>query len=41
MQHRHAENGHHGIADELLDDPLVPLDNCLHLVEVPRHDPAQ
>ena len=31
---RDAEHGHHGITDELLDDPAVPLHRRLHLIEV-------
>jgi hypothetical protein len=32
-----TENGHHGVSDELLDGPAVPLDHGGHLVEVPPH----
>ena len=38
---RHAEDRHHGVADELLDGAAVPLDDRLHLVEVAREDRAQ
>ena len=37
VQHRHAEHGHHGIADELLDAAAVPLDDRLH----PRRSSAR
>src|SRR5947209_14825840 len=36
-----SEDGHHGIADELLDRPSVPLDDCAHLLEVASHEAAQ
>jgi hypothetical protein len=32
---RHAEDGHHRVADELLDRAAVALDDCLHALEVP------
>ena len=31
---RHAEHGHHGVADELLDGAAVALDDPLHALEV-------
>ncbi len=34
VQERHAEDRHHGIADELLDRPAVPLDDPFHAFEV-------
>ena len=41
VQLRDAEDGHHRIADELLDHAAVTLDDDLHLVEVPGDEPAQ
>jgi hypothetical protein len=38
---RHAEHGHHGVADELLDAASVALDNALHALEVGREQCAQ
>ena len=38
---RHAEDAHHRVADELLDDAAVPLEHRLHLLEVARHDAPQ
>ncbi len=39
---RNPEDGHHRVADELLDDvPSWPLDDRLHLVEVAAHDAPQ
>ena len=35
VQHRHAEDGHGRVADELLDAPAVPLDDRPHGVEEP------
>ena len=35
------EDGHHGVADELLDHPAVPFELRPHRVEVPRHHLAQ
>ncbi len=35
------EDGHHRIADELLDGPAVSFDHGRHLVEVPTHDAAE
>ena len=37
---RDTEDGHHGVADVLLDDAAVKLDNARHLVEVPEHQVA-
>ena len=37
VQHGRAEDGHHRVADELLDRPAVPLERGPHLVEVARH----
>jgi hypothetical protein len=31
---RYAEDGHHGVPDELLNRSPVPLDDCLHAIEV-------
>ena len=36
VHHRHAEDGHHGVADELLDGAAVALDDRLHPLEVAR-----
>ena len=36
-----AEDGHDGVADDLLDDPAVRFEHDLHLVEVARQDLAQ
>src|SRR6185369_16985093 len=33
----HAEDGHDGVADELLDGPAVALDDAAHLGEVAGH----
>ena len=41
VQHRHAEHGHHGVADELLHGAAVPLDDRLHPLEVAREQRAQ
>ncbi len=38
---RHAEHGHHRVADELLDGAAVPLEHGLHRLEVPPHHAAQ
>ena len=38
---RHAEDGDHGIADELLDAAAVPLDDRFRGLEVARHHTAQ
>ena len=38
---RHAEDGHHRVADELLHAALVALDDLLHPLEVPRQQRAQ
>jgi hypothetical protein len=37
MHGRHAEDGHHRVADELLDGAAVPLDDRLGGLEVARH----
>ena len=36
VQLRHAEDGHHGVADELLDRSTVPGDRFAHEIEVAR-----
>ena len=36
---RDAEDGHHGVADELLDSAAVPFQHGAHLVEVADHHP--
>ena len=41
VQHRHAEHGHHGVADELLHTAAVPLDDRLHPLEVARQQRTQ
>ena len=41
VEHREAEDGHHGVADELLDHAAVPLELGAHRVEVARHHLAQ
>ena len=41
VDRRDAEDGHHGVADELLDRPAVPLERGAYLLEVPRHHPLQ
>ena len=38
---RDAEDRHHGIADELLDRPAVPLEHRARLLEVARHHPLE
>ena len=38
---RHAEDGHHGVADELLDGATVMRDDRLHPIEVAREQRAQ
>ena len=38
---RHAEHGHHRVADELLHRAAVPLDDRLHPLEVAREQRAQ
>jgi diketogulonate reductase-like aldo/keto reductase len=38
---RHAEHGHHRVADELLDRAAVALDDAPRLLEVAREDPAE
>ena len=37
---RHAEDRHHGVADELLDRTAVPFQHGSHLLEVVQHHPA-
>jgi hypothetical protein len=39
VHRRRAEDGHHGVADELLDRSPVALEDAAHLVEVARVDP--
>jgi hypothetical protein len=34
VRDRHAEHRHHRVADELLHATAVPLDDCLHALEV-------
>ena len=41
VHRRHAEDGHHRVADELLHRPAVPLDDRLRRLEVARHHPPQ
>ena len=41
VQHRHAEHGHHRVADELLHAAAVPLDDRLHPLEVAREQRTQ
>jgi hypothetical protein len=41
VQHGNAEHRHHRVADELLDRPLVALDDPPHAREVARHDVPQ
>jgi hypothetical protein len=41
MQHRHAEHGHHGVADELLNGAAVTFDDRLHQFEVVREQRSQ
>ena len=41
VQRRHAEDGHHGIADELLDRAAVALDDLPHRFEVAGEQRAQ
>ena len=36
VQHRNAEDGHDGVADVLLDDAAMALDDVAHLAEVAR-----
>ena len=38
MRRRDAEDGHHRVADELLDGAAVRLERGAHLLEVARHD---
>ena len=37
----HAEDGHHGVADELLDRAAMCLDDGLHALEVAREQRAE
>ena len=39
--HRHSEDSHHGIADELLHRPAVALDDSLHPREIARQQGPQ
>ena len=41
VQHRHAEHGHHGVADELLHAAAVPLHDRLHPLEIAREQRPQ
>ena len=41
VEHGHAENGHDGVSDELLDRSSVSFENGLHLVEVAAHHTAE
>jgi hypothetical protein len=41
VRDRNPEYGHHRVADELLDDPAVRLDDRLHPLEVARKHGAQ
>ena len=41
VHHRHAEDGHHGVADELLDGAAVALDDRLHPLEVAGEQRAE
>ena len=41
VQHRHAEHGHHRVADELLHAAAVPLHDRLHPLEVAREQRTQ
>jgi hypothetical protein len=41
MQARDAEDGHHGVADELLDGSAVALEDRARRLEIPRHHPSQ
>ena len=41
VQHRHAEDGHHGVADELLDHAAVSLDDAPGRVVVPGQHPTE
>ena len=38
VNHGDAEHRHDRVADELLDDPAMELDDLAHHVEVPRHE---
>jgi hypothetical protein len=37
----HSEDGHHGIADELFDDPTMKFDQLAHHIEVAGHEVPQ
>ena len=41
VQPRYAEHRHDGVPDELLGGAAVALEDRLHLLEVPPHEPAQ
>jgi hypothetical protein len=41
VRDRHAEYGHHRVADELLDRAAVVLEDASHLREVSGHDAPQ
>jgi hypothetical protein len=41
VHHRHSEQRHDRIADELLDRAAVRLDDPLHPLEVPREERTQ
>jgi hypothetical protein len=41
VHRRHAEDGHHRVADELLDRAAVTVDYRLRRLEVARHHPPQ
>ncbi|HEY8627164.1 MAG TPA: hypothetical protein VIL56_02545 [Gaiellaceae bacterium] len=41
VQYRHSEDGHHRVADELLDRASVPLDHAAHRLEVAGHHPTE
>ena len=41
VQHRHAEDRHHGVADEFLDRAAVPFDDRLHPLEVAGEQRAE
>src|SRR6185503_17663780 len=41
VHRRHAEDGHHRVADELLDGAAMPFEDPLRDLEVARHHGAQ
>jgi hypothetical protein len=41
VQHGNTEDGHHGVADELLDRASVPFQHGAHLVEIAQHHAPQ